>query len=417
MLRSIQVPLYLRRLEFVRLYYTVRSSSDNLSKVQNDEISKHISQRIKIAGPMTIAEYMKVVLTNPNGGYYMHRDMFGEEGDFVTSPELGQLFGEMIAIWFLNEWSKLGSPKHLQIIELGPGRGTLCQDMLRVFQHFRVLDTASVHLLEVSPLLSNLQAKRLCMTSHYDENAVVYRKGTSHQGVPISWYRRFADIPKGFSIVIAHEFFDALPIHKLQKTENGYREVLVDVDPSDETKLRFIIAREETPVVKLFVNSDENRNHLEISPESVALINLISQRIEYDGGIALIADYGHNGESKDSFRAFKKHHLHHPLVDPGSADLTADVDFLCLKKEALKSGGILAYGPVSQRNFLLQMGIKYRLEKLEESCSEEQKKGLLYGFNMMTDTDKMGLRFKFLSLFPATVEKILNKYPPIGFGE
>lgn len=220
-----------------RLYYTVKN--DRISK-EPHIIAKAIHSKIKATGPITVAQYMKEVLINPLGGYYMHRDVFGEGGDFITSPELNQMFGEMVAVWLLNEWSKMGAPKPFQIVELGPGRGTLSQDILRVFDHFGCLKEATVNLVEVSPLLSDIQAKRLCMQSEQinDDNSVIHRQGMSHQGVAIKWYREFNDLPNLYTMLVAHEFFDALPIHKFQKTEIGYREILIDIDPSQDISFR-----------------------------------------------------------------------------------------------------------------------------------------------------------------------------------
>jgi len=409
-----------------RSYYTVQSSK--VAKPHN-EFTKQLYSRIKVGGPITVADYMKEVLTSPAGGYYMYNDVFGQGGDFITSPELGQIFGEMIAIWFLNEWSKAGSPKPIQIVELGPGRGTLCQDILRVFGHFRLLEDSTVHLVEISPYLSDLQARRLCLpseinietTEHAEQkenknkDSLSYREGKSTSGVPIAWYKHLDDVPNAFTLLVAHEFFDALPIHKFQKTDQGYREVLVDIDPATELNFRFVLSTAETPVGKLFIKSDETRPHLEVSPESLSLAQKISAKLERYGGLALIADYGHEGEGTDTFRAFKKHEQHDPLVEPGSADLTADVDFTALKKAATENHEILAFGPINQRDFLLNMGIEHRLKKLKENAREDQMKSLEYSYQMMTDPDKMGTRFKFLALLPASLEKILKKFPATGF--
>lgn len=224
----------------LRNFYTV--TNDTSIKSDPLLVAKDIYSKIKTTGPITVAEYMKEVLISPLGGYYMHRDVFGETGDFITSPELNQMFGEMIAIWFLNEWSKVGSPKPLQIVELGPGRGTLSQDLLRVFDHFGALQSATLHLVEVSPVLSDMQARRLCINSDniLDNKSVIHRQGISHQGIPVKWYRQLEDVPNCFTLLVAHEFFDALPVHKFQKTKDGYREILIDIDPSKELSFRYI---------------------------------------------------------------------------------------------------------------------------------------------------------------------------------
>lgn len=157
---------FVRHIVRCRQYYTV--STNQLAKKDAEAykvLTEQLQAYIKMKGPITVAEYMRNVLTSPLSGYYMHNDVFGKSGDFVTSPELGQLFGEMVAIWFLNEWKKIGSPKPFQIVELGPGRGSLCSDMLRVFKHFNELENCSIHLIEVSPFLRDIQARKLCLSS------------------------------------------------------------------------------------------------------------------------------------------------------------------------------------------------------------------------------------------------------------
>ncbi|XP_017781234.1 PREDICTED: NADH dehydrogenase [ubiquinone] complex I, assembly factor 7 homolog [Nicrophorus vespilloides] len=398
----------------IRKYYTVNSNAVNK---QQDVIAKDIQMQIKATGPITVAEYMKKVLIHPMGGYYMHKDVFGAGGDFVTSPELGQVFGEMVAVWLLNEWSKVGSPKPFQIVELGPGRGSLCQDVLRVFDHFGALKSASVSLVEMSPFLSDTQARRLCLNSNaiHDQQQPFYREGVTLQGAPIKWYRNIQDVPKMFTLLVAHEFFDALPIHKFQKTDKGFREILIDINREKDLEFRYIIARDETPASKLFADASDTREHIEVSPESLVLVKDLASRFEEDGGMGLIADYGHDGTGTDTFRAFKKHQLHDPLVDAGNADLTADVDFSALRKAATEEGKVLAFGPITQNKFLLNMGIEHRVKKLEENLDEEQKKILWSSFHMMTDQDKMGSRFKFLSLLPAVLDELLKKAPVAGF--
>lgn len=318
-----------RRLFYVvgtRSYYTIK----NVAKPESD-VARQLQTRIKMSGPITVADFMKEALTNPVSGYYTRNDMFGEEGDFVTSPELGQLFGEMVAVWFLNEWAKAGSPKPFQIVELGPGRGSLCQDILRVFEHFKMLNEATVRLVEVSPVLSNVQAQKLCINSNNISDELIYRQGVSHYGVPITWHRHLKDLPDAFTLLVAHEFFDALPIHKFQNTDEGYREILIDIDTTKELGFRYVLAREHTPASKILIKQDETREHFEISPQSIIITKEIAARLENHGGLALIADYGHDGAGTDTFRAYKKHKQENPLVDVGNADLTADVDFLTLK--------------------------------------------------------------------------------------
>lgn len=403
----------------MRNYCFVSIKSDAVKKELN--LCKQLRGKIKSAGPITVADYMKEVLVNPIGGYYMHKDVFGHEGDFITSPEISQIFGEMIAIWFLNEWSKCGSPRPFQIVELGPGRGTLCQDILRVMDQFKALKGVEVNLVEVSPLLSDLQSRRLCFNSNHSPKEVVYRDGIAMQGNPIRWYRHLDDVPKGvFTLLVAHEFFDALPIHKFEKTDKGYRELLVDIDPENDSKFRLIISNEETAMQKIFTATNDPRQHIEISPESILTVQNIARRVEQDGGLALLADYGHVGDKSDTFRAFRKHKLHDPLLEPGTADLTADVNFSDLKKAAENGHEVLVFGPVTQREFLLRLECELRYKRLLELSesqhdSKELKQQLESSYKMMTDKDQMGDRFKFMAIVPKSIESIIKKYPLIGF--
>ncbi|XP_018568373.1 protein arginine methyltransferase NDUFAF7, mitochondrial [Anoplophora glabripennis] len=401
----------------VRTYYNVKRKV----KVDEDYLAKHIHQKIRAKGPVTVAEYMKEVLTNPMAGYYMHKDMFGDTGDFVTSPEITQMFGEIIAVWFLNEWQKMGSPKPVQIVELGPGRGTLCNDILRVFSHFKALHKASLHLVEISPTLSEVQAKQLCNeTNPTPESDTVYKRGMSHHGIPVFWHKQLEDVPHSFSLIVAHEFFDALPIHKFHKTFNGYKEVLIDIDCDETTdslpKFRYTLARNETPMSKLLVKPDETREHVEISPDSIAIFRTICERVKFSGGIALVCDYGHNGTGTDTFRAFKKHQQVDPLVLPGTADLTADVDFSLLRNVANEVDGVITLGPSTQKNFLLKTGLEYRFKALARNIEDkDQLENLTECYNFLVDEEKMGERFKFCALFPETARKILNKAAVVGF--
>lgn len=212
----------------------------------------------------------------------------------------------------MSEWQKCGSPKPLQIVEFGPGRGTLSQDILRVFAHFGLSDKFSLHLIEISPYLSELQAKRLCChhkaTQKEDLDSVpYYRSGESVSGVEIYWYRELSHVPKSFSIYLAHEFFDALPIHKFQKIDDNWREILIDLDGNADDHFRFVTSNSITPMLGVFLtrpwlNKGTLLNQIEYSVDTEQIIDVVASRIEEYGGFSLIMDYGHNGEQGDTFR-------------------------------------------------------------------------------------------------------------------
>ncbi|XP_066577537.1 protein arginine methyltransferase NDUFAF7, mitochondrial isoform X2 [Amia ocellicauda] len=366
---------------------------------------KHLTSKIKSTGPISVAEYMREVLTNPVLGYYVHNDMLGAEGDFITSPEISQIFGELLGIWCVSEWMAAGKPKNLQVVELGPGRGSLASDILRVFSQLSSVlagSSVTVHLVEVSPRLSEVQAQTLTGDQHQTagtENEPVYRRGTTSTGLPVFWYRGLEDVPKGFSLFLAHEFFDALPIHKFQRTEQGWREIMVDIDPQVDEKLRFVLAPTPTLASSTLLQVDEQRAHVEVCPEAGVLIQRLTDRIARDGGASLIADYGHDGTKTDTFRGFRGHNLHEVLAAPGTADLTADVDFGYLRRIAGEQ--VASFGPVTQQQFLKNMGIDVRLQVLLRNCADAPtREQLLRGYDVVMNPEKMGERFKFFALVP-----------------
>ncbi|XP_063700110.1 protein arginine methyltransferase NDUFAF7 homolog, mitochondrial [Culicoides brevitarsis] len=428
--KSIYLPLIFRQSTRCMCYKTVKrpdfSDKPRERKIQPNKVdekpfslSDHIKARIKFGGPITLAEYMKEVLVNPNNGYYMNRDVFGHQGDFITSPEIGQIFGEMVAIWCLTEYQKLGSPSPLQIVELGPGRGTLMQDILRVMSKFELIKEFSIELVEISPFLSKAQALMLCVSSKEVSGEKHYREGKTGSGVNVRWYRSYDDIPDGFTILLAHEFFDALPINKLLRDGDKWREMLIDIDPDNEKQFRYIQSREETPVSKLFkqlCHKDESRDVVELCLEADRILRNVAKKFEENGGFGLIMDYGHWGEKGDTFRAFKNHKLHDPLVDPGNADLTADVDFRQMQQSCTAEDRLITFGPVEQGTFLQRMGANVRLENLLKNAqNEEQKSALKSGYEILTSEKQMGKRFKFFSMFPAVTKDHLQKFPVSGF--
>ncbi|KAI1287060.1 Protein arginine methyltransferase NDUFAF7, mitochondrial [Halotydeus destructor] len=383
-------------------------------------LHNEIIKRIKVSGPMTVSEYMRLVLTNPITGFYMTQDVFGSKGHFTTSPEISQVFGELVGVWLVNEWQRVGCPKPFRIIELGPGRGTLAADIGRVLSQFsQTRDSSSLHLVEISPHLTQIQEQTLCGTSSLsegDRNKKLHSLCKS--GIPVTWYQTLEDVPDktGFNAFVAHEFFDALPIHKFQKNEQGqYREVLIDFDDKTE-ELRYVIARNETPATKVFIDKDEVSTHFEVSPQTALIVNQVADNLNRNNGCFLICDYGYDdakktNKIKDTFRGFKNHALWNALEGAGTADLTADVDFGYIKRQVQDKA--LFFGPVSQEHFLKSLGIELRLQKLLEMATQEEQVALKSGVNMVVN--EMGQRFKFLSLFPRNNRDHFLNNPPAGF--
>lgn len=334
-------------------------------------------------------------------------------------------FTQLVGIWLLNEWRKVGSPTPFQLVELGPGRGTLARDVLKVLTKFKLGAEFTMHMVEVSPYLSKAQAQRFCYTHETlpeDTPLPHYQVGTTATRTKAYWHRRLEDVPPGFSLVLAHEFFDALPVHKLQLVDGLWQEVLIDVAHANDTEspttpeFRYVLSKSQTPVSRIFQPIPEDtRTCLEYSLEAERHVDLLAKRLEQHGGISLIMDYGHLGEKTDTFRAFKQHALHEPLLAPGTADLTADVDFRHLKHVAETRGHIKCYGPVQQGDFLQRMQGSVRLERLLANALPENQEIIRSGYEMLTDPKQMGARFKFLSMFPAVLAPHLEKYPVEGF--
>jgi len=385
-------------------------------KVYSDEekLLRELCSKIRFSGPITIAEYMREVLTNPIHGFYIDKEVLGSGGHFVTSPEISQMFGESIGVWLLNEWMKMGEPSNFQLVELGPGSGTLISDILRTFAKLKpeCAEGLSLHLVEISPRMRKLQKESLgCNVDSNDTNLI------TKYGTRVSWYEQLREVPRNFTFFLAHEFFDALAVNKFQKVDNEWREVLIDVDEAGN-KLRYIISRNATPGCILLERDGVkeavmNRNMVEMSSPSWTIIRQISERIVEKGGAALVADYGHTGQDGDTFRAFRHHKQVDPLQMPGTADITADVDFSLLKTQI--SPDCTWHGPVSQGQFLHSCGIGTRCQQLLSSCDSSQQQLIYDSFVMLTSPEKMGERFKFVSLFPSTMADIHEKYPPVGF--
>ncbi|KAI5636921.1 putative s-adenosyl-L-methionine-dependent methyltransferase domain-containing protein [Phthorimaea operculella] len=204
------------------------------------------------------------------------------------------------------------------------------------------------------------------------------------------------------------------------KTEEGWREVLINLD---ETGLHYRTSGQETPAVKLLIRpplDTGDRTHLEISARALGLTRQLAERVDMDGGIALIADYGHDGDKEDTFRAFQKHQVVDPLKDPGKSDLTADVDFYQLKIAASKTPGrenyALVFGPVMQKDFLERTQAPSRLQVLIDNAkSDEDKEKIRMAYDMLVNPEKMGERFKFMAFYPSTMAELLERFPPLGF--
>ncbi|CAI0453501.1 unnamed protein product [Linum tenue] len=255
---------------------------------------------------------------------------------------------KMIGVWVMCLWEQMGQPKKVNLVELGPGRGTLMADLLRGTAKFKSFtDSMHIHMVECSPVLQKLQHQNLkCeKVGNADENGEK-SSVTSITGSPVTWYSSLEQVPSGSpTIILAHEFYDALPIHQFQRSSRGWSEKMVDV--GEDSKLRFVLSPQPTPATLYLMKrckwatekEVESLKQIEICPKAIDLTHTIAQRISSDGGGALIIDYGLNGVISDSLQAIRKHKFVSILDDPGSADLSAYVDFPSLKHTAEEASG------------------------------------------------------------------------------
>lgn len=344
-------------------------------------LGDHLRRRIALEGPMPVSQYMAEVLGHPKFGYYMGRDPFGRGGDFITAPEISQMFGEMIGLWCAIVWRALGQPEVLHLVELGPGRGTLMADLLRAARAapgFR--EALRVHLVEISPALRARQRETLA-------------------GVPVTWHDGLDGIPDGPLLVIANEFFDALPIRQFQKAGDAWRERTIGADPEGEG-LRFALAPSlrQPPFLPEDMADAPEGSIVEICPAALSVAHALGQRLARFGGAALVIDYGHAHTAiGDTLQAVKGHAFHDPLADPGEADLTAHVDFEALARSA-RDGGAATFGPLPQGEFLLRLGMGARASVLLQKATPEQAADIHSAYRRLTDPDEMGSLFKVLCL-------------------
>ncbi len=351
-----------------------------------DALEAEIRRLIQLAGPMPVSEFMALCLGHPQYGYYMTHEPFGTGGDFTTSPEISQMFGELLGLWAAAVWRQMGAPAKVDLVELGPGRGTMMHDMLRaayVMPEFR--KAVSVHLVETSPLLRHRQKQTF-----------------GKLDVPIVWHDTLTEIPEQPAIIMANEFFDALPVNQAVKRADGWYERVVSVDAKGE--LAFDTAREP---LKSFeqtlpprVRMAELGSIYEWRADTLALE--VGRRVVHGGGGALIIDYGH-AESMfgDTLQALQAQRRSDPLAAPGQSDLTAHVDFQALATAA-ESIGARAHGPVEQATLLGRLGIEQRAINLKKVAPPEKAAGIDVALARLTAGGPTGMGTMFKALGVST---------------
>jgi NADH dehydrogenase [ubiquinone] 1 alpha subcomplex assembly factor 7 len=345
-------------------------------------LGEHLARRIRAAGPLSIADYMAEALSNPHYGYYATRDPLGARGDFITAPEVSQIFGELIGLWCAAAWELLGRPDPVILAELGPGRGTLMADALRSLKVTPAFRRAlRLHLVETSPMLRRAQASVLA------------------EAEP-RWHESVAGLPAGPLILVANEFLDALPVRQFVRAENGWHERCVAL-AADGGALAFALDRAPSPAASLIAPTlhEAPRGSLcEVRPAALSLAAALGARFAGTPGVALFIDYGYCASAcGDTLQAVRRHCRHDVLADPGEADLTAHVDFAAFAAAA-RAAGARAWGPLPQGAFLTALGIAERAATLLADATPAQAEAIASACRRVLDPDEMGTLFKVLAL-------------------
>lgn len=346
-----------------------------------ENLRERIVRLIKQQGPLSIAQFMMVALHDSTAGYYATHDPFG--ADFVTAPEISQIFGELLGLWCAQVWEDQGRPCPVRLVELGPGRGTLMKDALRALRAVpEFLAAAEVVLVESSPALAKKQQQLL-----------------AHCLLSIRWVNDISNLKHDRpQYVIANEFLDALPIRQYVRVNKGWSERMVGTDAHGN--LAFVLAPAGLPNLAVPPERGEAKagDVYETSPSANAFVEDIARGIASSGGAALLIDYGHLGRGyADTLQAIAKNSFQDVLSSPGEIDISAHVDFGAAARIA-RAAGADVFGPLEQGEFLLRLGIRARAAQLTAGRAWDEP---LAGVERLVSSDQMGALFKVLAILSA----------------
>ncbi len=324
---------------------------------------------------ITLDKFINQALYSPKKGFYMKKNPFGSEGDFLTSPNISILFSEMLSVWTIAFWQNLKCPKKINLIELGSGNGQMIYDMINSFKNFpKFYKSCKFFILEKSPYLKKIQKKKL-------------------KKFNIKWIRNINELKNEHNIFIANEFFDSLPFKQFFKIKNKWMErfVVVDKKKQNFTKIVSNISKIEK---KLGFKISTNQKVIEYSPLTLEYLKIISKKIQHKKGCLLIIDYGYlDDQMKDTMMSIKKHKYTNILKTFGDSDITYKLNFKILKK-IIKNLKLKCQAITSQRNFLISLGIQQRAEILSKNLPFSKKADIYYRLKRLIDKDQMGNLFK-----------------------
>ena len=348
------------------------------------DLRQKIIRLIEANGPLSIADYMAICLYDPDGGYYMRREPFGVAGDFTTAPEVSQMFGELVAVWLYSTWRSMGSPATLALVEIGPGRGTMMKDMLRVLGRIDpgFVGRARFALVETSPRLREVQRATL-----------------GEDAGRIEWHDTVATLRAEPLLIVGNELFDAVPTRQYVKADGRWRERAVGLDGSGGLAFVAAAGTLDPSLLPPGATTAVDGAIAEAAPARTALMEAIAERISARGGAGLFIDYGYLQPALgDTLQALSGHAYADPLAEPGKADLTAHVDFFSLA-QAAKAHGLDAH-LATQGEFLLGTGLIERAGSLGAKADAATRERLREEAERLAGPDGMGTLFKVLAVGP-----------------
>ena len=338
--------------------------------LEPNQLALRLAKQIEGSGPISVAEYMRAA----NAEYYNRFDPLGADGDFITAPEISQMFGELVGMCLTDMWLRRNRPAQCHYIELGPGRGTMAADALRAMRRFEFIP--NVHFVETSQALRKKQASAVPDAIFYDSIEALPQDG------PL--------------FIVANEFFDALPVRQLVSTHSGWRERVVARDKGTKFSAMPGSRAMDAAVPDDFCRAPVDSIY-ETSPEASGIMYELTTRLNRQGGVLLIIDYGYAQPGLGStLQAVKDHGFADPFQDPGDRDLTAHVNFLELANLA-KMRDLGVSGPVDQGAWLSALGIEQRAASLADA-SPDRASEIFAAHDRLTSKEEMGTLFKILAV-------------------
>ena len=335
-------------------------------------------------------KFIEKSLYNKNDGFYMSKNPFGKQGDFITSPNISIFFSEMLSIWILSIWEKLKKPKKINIIDLGGGNGEMSYNILQTLDNFpKFKNFFNIYIHEKSPLLKKKQKIRM-------------------KDKKVFWIDDLRNIKKGPCLFLANEFFDALPIKQYLRTDKIWKERKVKF--SDKGDIKFFDIRTNIKLLekKVGFKLSKNQDFLEISEDMINYLKIISKILKKQNGGLLIIDYGYyDKKMKNTLKSISKHKFNDVLSNFGKADITYDINYNFLEK-VLKKNNLIINGRNNQKNFLTNLGILKRAEIITKKLPFSKKADIYYRVKTLIDNKSMGEEAKIASLFRCLLMRRCN---------